>query len=274
MQFTKLMIIIYSALCLQGCLTRGPNPIDPYESINREIFKFNLAFDATVLKPPAQLYDKIMPAPVRAGVNNFYTNINMIPTVVNDLLQADYPHALKDTWRFIANTTFGIGGIFDPAATFNLPPRSNDLGLTFAKWGDKNSPYVMIPFLGPSTIRDGMALMFDYTFFTPYPYIPSSSLIYGLLGFRYVDLRAQMLNNDQLINEAMDKYTFIREAYLQHRQYLISGTQENSQDLGNDYVDDNATDSHDALPLTSPKKTSDFPLTTAVIDTSTPSKIS
>ncbi len=249
-------------LGLQGCLKRGPNPEDPYESINREIFKFNRAFDATAVKPVAKLYAVVLPAPLRAGINNFYTNINMIPTVINDLLQADYPHALKDTWRFIANTSFGVGGIFDPATAFGLPRRSNDLGLTFAIWGDKHSPYVMIPFLGPSTLRDGMALMFEYTFFTPYPYIRSTSLLYGLLGERYIDLRAQMLDNDRLISEALDKYTFVRDAYLQHRQYLIQGEDNDTPESGSLYVEDDASvDATNPLPEPNPK--TKFPLTTA-----------
>ncbi|MCR9191944.1 MAG: VacJ family lipoprotein [Gammaproteobacteria bacterium] len=253
-------LILLATFCLQGCITLGPNPEDPYESINREIFKFNLAFDATVLKPPAKLYAAVLPAPVRAGVNNFYTNINMIPTVINDILQADFPHALKDTWRFIANTSFGIGGIFDPASVFGLPPRSNDLGLTFAHWGDKKSPYVMIPFLGPSTLRDGMALMFEYTFFTPYPYLRNEPLLYSLLAIRYVDLRSQMLSNDKLLGEALDKYMLVRSAYLQHRHYLMTG--ENvTQDDGSLYVDEADSSEPNALPPPDPK--SAFPLTTS-----------
>ncbi|PJD93859.1 MAG: ABC transporter [Legionella sp.] len=261
MRFTLYLIIVATTLCLQGCLHRGPNPDDPYESINREIFKFNLAFDATVLRPPAKLYAAVLPDPIRAGINNFYTNINMIPTVINDLLQADFHHALKDTWRFVANTTFGVGGIFDPATGFGLPLRSNDLGITFAIWGDKNSPYIMIPFLGPSTIRDGMGLMFDYTFFTPYPYIRNNALIYSLLAERYVDLRAQMLDSDRLISEALDKYSFVRDAYLQHRRYLIKG-EDSPQDTGSLYVDDNEGEEQ-PNPLPKPESTSDFPLTTA-----------
>lgn len=263
MRLNKHLIIIFGALSLQGCLTRGPNPIDPYESINRKIFKFNLAFDATVLKPPAKLYAHCVPAPVKAGINNFYTNINMIPTVINDLLQADYPHAFKDTWRFIANTTFGIGGIFDPAATMGLPPHSNDLGITFAIWGDKTSPYVMLPFLGPSTLRDGMGMLFEYTFFTPYPYIRSSPLIYGLLGLRYVDLRAQMLDNDRFLAEAMDSYTFMRDAYLQHRQYLIHPTANDDQDSGELYIEDGDKEEKTVGTPPPAEQSSEFPLTTS-----------
>lgn len=256
-------VILCSTLILPACVKKGTNPDDPYENINREIYKFNMAFDATVLKPPAKLYVAVLPAPVRAGVNNFYNNINMLPTVANDVLQREWQYALKDSWRFIINSTIGVAGIFDPASTFKLPPHSNDLGLTFAKWGDKHSPYLMIPFLGPSTFRDGMGLMFDYVFFTPYPYLQSSPLVYSLLGVRYVDLRSQMLDTERLMADAIDKYAFIRDAYLQHRQYLITGEQ--PADNGSLYVEEEAEEANQkVLPETPANGTpSNFPLTTA-----------
>ncbi len=225
-----------STLLLSACVTKGTNPADPYEPINREIHKFNMAFDATMLKPPAKFYKAVVPAPIRKGINNAYNNVDMIPTVANDLLQADFNQAIKDTGRFCINTTLGIAGIFDVAAKFNMPPHYNDLGLTFAKWGDKHSPYLVIPFLGPSTYRDGMGMMFDYALFTPYPYIRSDKVLYPLLALRYLDLRTQMLETEQIIDESMDKYTFIRDAYLQRRNFLITGEQ--AEDSGSLYVDD------------------------------------
>ena len=250
---------IASSLLLAGCVAKGTNPDDPYEQINRKTHRFNMAFDSVLLKPAAKVYKAVLPAPIRAGVNNAYNNVNMLPTIANDLLQAEGHYAIKDTWRFIVNSTFGIAGILDVASTFSLPPHSNDLGLTFAKWGDKKSPYIVIPLLGPSTIRDGMSMIFDYSAFTPYPYIRSNAVLYGILGLRYVDLRSQMLETDRLINESLDKYTFIRDAYLQHRNYLITGEQ---QDNGSLYVGDESDDS--VLTETPANGTpSKFPLTTA-----------
>ena len=237
-----------STLLLSACANKGTQPDDPYESINRSIFKFNTALDAVFLKPPAKLYDAVTPALVRSGINNAYLNINMIPTVANDLLQAEWNTAIKDTWRFIINSTLGIAGIFDPASTCALPPHSNDLGLTFAKWGDKKSPFIMLPLLGPSTIRDGMGLLFNYTLFTPYPYIPQDAVIYGILGFRYIDLRAQMLDTDKLMAESLDPYAFLRDAYMQNRNYLITGKQEDT--AGMLYVDDDAAGSPNLLTQT------------------------
>lgn len=236
MRLIATCLIIINSLLSAACVTKGSNPDDPYESINRKTHQFNMAFDAIILKPPAKLYKSVLPARVRAGINNVYSNIYMIPTVANDVLQGEGKFAIRDTWRFLINSTFGLAGIFDIASTrFSLPAHGNDLGLTFAKWGDKKSPYIVIPFLGPSTIRDGMGMVFDYTFFTPYPYISNDKVLYPVLALRYVDLRSQMLETDKLIAEAEDKYSFIRDAYLQHRNFMITGEQENSEAL---YVDE------------------------------------
>lgn len=243
----RLAIIAFLFL-LTACVPKGPNPADPYESINREIHKFNMAFDATMLRPPATLYKNVVPKPIRAGINNFYNNINMIPTVINDVIQLEWNYAIKDTWRFIANSTIGLGGVLDVASTFNLPPHTNDLGVTFAKWGDMESPYIVIPFLGPSTIRDGMGLMFNYTFFTPYPYLASDAIVLSLLGFRYIDLRAELLETDRLLGEALDQYTLLRDAYLQHRHFVITGEHPNED--GALYVDDEEDTPLSPLPGT------------------------
>ncbi len=253
------LAILISSLFLSACVTKSSNPDDPYEVFNRKIYRFNSAFDKAILKPPAILYATIVPAKVRAGVNNVYNNVNMLPTVANDLLQADSNAAIKDTWRFIINSTIGIGGIFDPATSFQLPPHSNDLGVTFAKWGDKKSPYLVVPFLGPSTFRDGMGMMFDCILFTPYPYVRPDALLYGVLGLRYIDLRSQMLSTERLMADAIDEYSFMRDAYLQHRNYLMTGEQKETGAL---YIDeDEATAVLPEIPANG--KPSKFPLTTA-----------
>lgn len=263
---------VASCLALGACVPVGPHPDDPYEAINRKIYDFNMKFDHYVARPPAKLYAKVIPPELRAGINNVYNNINMLPTVANDLLQAEFQQAILDSWRFIINSSMGIGGIFDVASQCSLPPRENDLGITFAKWGDKNSPYVMIPFLGPSTIRDGMALIFDYTFFTPYPYIHKDLIIESVLVLRYVDLRSRMFDTDKLLAEAPDPYAFMRDAYLQHRNYLIRG--EEAIAAGTFYVDEEEAGSPaEPAPPANPdqvltneppegKKPTEFPLTT------------
>ncbi len=231
------LIIGLISLSLSGCIKTGPNPQDPYESVNRKIYKFNTAFDATILKPPARVYKAMVPDPIKASIDNAYDNIDMLPTVANDILQAQWRDMIKDSWRFLINSTLGIAGLFDVATNMGLPPHYNDLGLTFAKWGDKKSPYIVIPFLGPSTIRDGVAATFDFSIFMPYPYLRNDAVIYGLLGLRYIDLRAQFFETDRLMGEALDKYAFIRDAYLQNRNYRINGATPIS-DPGSLYVDE------------------------------------
>ena len=243
---------IITTLCLSACSIKGTNPDDPYEAMNRKTYKFNQAFDKFLLKPTAKVYKAVLPGLVRSGINNVYDNVNMLPTVANDLFQAEGNYAIKDSWRFIINSTFGMGGILDVANGWGLPPHSNDAGLTFAKWGDKKSPYFIIPLLGPSTFRDGMGLMFNY-FLTPYPYL-SNTLMYSLVGVRYVDLRSQMLDTDRLMDEAIDKYAFMRDAYLQHRNSLITGERLQNTSSDSLYIDGDE-------PENGTK--SEFPITTA-----------
>ncbi|WED42286.1 VacJ family lipoprotein [Legionella cardiaca] len=248
---------LISTLMLSACMTKGSNPADPYERLNRKVYNFNMAVDATLLKPTAKFYKVIVPPPVRSGINNAYNNVAMLPTVANDLLQAEWRYAIKDSWRFMINSTFGIAGIFDVADKhFGLPPHYNDMGLTFAKWGDKKSPYIVIPLLGPSTIRDGMGMVFDYTLLSPYAYINNDAIVWGLAGLRYVDLRSQMFESEALMGEALDKYAFMRDAYLQHRHFRITGEQQETGDLYvdedghedfGDYVDDDEGDD-DSVP--------------------------
>ena len=266
------LTVLPCVFMLSACVSKGMHPEDPYEPFNRKIYAFNAAFDKAILRPPAKVYAAVVPAPVRAGINNVYNNVNMLPTVANDLLQAQWNTALKDSWRFVINSTLGIAGIFDPASTFKLPPHSNDMGLTFAKWGDKKSPYLVIPFLGPSTFRDGMGMMFDYALFTPYPYIKSDALLYSILGLRYIDLRSQMEDVDKLMGVALDKYAFMRDAYLQHRQYLMTGEEQPSaqqQESSTLYIEEESNKTNDTiLPETPANGTSSkFPLTTAKHDT-------
>ena len=154
MRSILLPIPLLATLMLSNCVHQGNNPADPYELWNRKIHRFNMAFDATMLRPPAKLYQAILPSRLRKGINNAFNNVDMLPSIANDLLQAEGKWAIKDTWRFVINSSLGVAGFFDVANTFGLPPHYNDLGLTFAKWGDKKSPYLVIPLIGPSTLRD------------------------------------------------------------------------------------------------------------------------
>lgn len=230
-----LPIPLLSTLMLSSCLHLGNNPADPYEPWNRKIHNFNMAFDATMLRPPAKLYRAILPPRLRKGINNAFNNVDMLPSIANDLLQAEGKWAIKDTWRFLINSSLGVGGFFDVANTFGLPPHYNDLGLTFAKWGDKQSPYLVIPLIGPSTLRDASGWLFQFALWTPYVYLQNEALMYSLLGVRYLDLRSQLVDSEALMGEALDNYSFLRDAYLQRRTYLITGVEQDNEPL---YVED------------------------------------
>ena len=238
---------IASSMYLTSCTHTGTNPADPYEHYNRKVHRFNTAVDKMVLKPIALSYKTILPGFIRKGIDNAFNNLDMVPSMANDLLQAQGRWFIKDTWRLAINSTLGVGGLLDVAQTMGLPPHYNDLGLTFAKWGDKNSPYVEIPFLGPSTLRDGIGMLFQYSLWTPYIYINNTPTSFGLAALRYVDLRTQLLDSEHIMDEALDKYSFIRDAYLQHRTYQITGV---NQEDGGLYVDEGTSEATDKAART------------------------
>ncbi|OGT63266.1 MAG: hypothetical protein A3E85_06150 [Gammaproteobacteria bacterium RIFCSPHIGHO2_12_FULL_45_12] len=200
---------------------------DPLEKFNRGMFAFNEKLDAWVLKPVATFYNKIMPKPLNMGVSNFFNNLATVPTVANDILQFHFHQMANDLWRLGINTTIGIGGLFDIAQRMQLQPYSNDFGLTLAYWGYENSNYLVLPFFGPRTVRDGIGLPVDYFVFSVYPYIEPPSLRYQLFGLWVIDTRAQLLQFQSVLEAAaVDKYVFIRNAYLQRRAYQISQNQQ------------------------------------------------
>lgn len=198
------------------------NVKDPYEIFNRAMFHFNDIFDRVVLKPAGTVYNAIIPKPLAKGFTNFFRNIDTIPTVANDLLQLNFYQASNDAWRLGINSTIGIGGIFDFAKDMGLQPNSEDLGLTFARWGYENSNYLVFPFLGPSTVRDVVAWPINYYYLTIYPRINPVRTRYILYSASVVVWRADMLRHEEVFEQvSIDKYAFMRDAYMQRRHYLI-----------------------------------------------------
>jgi len=164
-------------LLLVAC-AKGKEPKDPFENYNRKVYAVNQVFDKIFLKPAAQVYVKIIPNPIRTGVANVFNNLDDITVIANDILQGEIHQAGKDLTRFTINTTMGIAGIFDVASTLGLPKETNDLGITLARWGDVNSPYLVMPLFGPATVRDAYGLSFDYTLFTVFPHINPRRLLF------------------------------------------------------------------------------------------------
>ena len=220
-------VTLLAAACLTvfGCASLPPNskrdPRDPWERLNRTTFKVNMAIDHAVARPVARGYQKVVPSPVRTSVSNFMDNLFYPITMVNDLLQLKFKGFGEDTGRFLLNTTVGIGGLFDPATKVGLDKHEEDLGQTFGYWGVRPGPYLMIPILGPSDVRDGVGKIGD-GFLSPLSYVNNNYIRYGVYGLYIVDVRYRLLPQDRLLDESYDPYSFLKNAYLQRRQYLVT----------------------------------------------------
>ncbi len=209
---------------------------DPYETYNRHTFAFNDALDTNVLQPIARFYNKIIPKPLNKGIHNFLLNLNTVSTIADDFLQFNFYQMTNDSWRFVINSTIGIGGFFDVASRMNLKYYENDFGMTLATWGYRKSNYIVLPFYGSYTVRDGMSLPVDFFALSAYRYIRPPRLGYGIYAVSVIDWRAQTMQYNNLIDvAALDKYVFVRNAYMQRRAYQL----EQNRHLGVYDRDDN-----------------------------------
>jgi len=195
--------------------------LDYFESVNRSIFKFNDQADQYVLKPAAKAYKFVTPSIIDKGITNVFNNIGDVETFVNSIFQAKFHNAIVSLNRIIYNTTFGLGGMFDVATSFGLINTEEDFGQTLGYWGYENSTYLMLPFLGPSTVRDLSGRIVDSTF-EPLQYIDDihEDTIYLATGTKLLDKRADLLGAENLLF-GNDRYSFIRSAYYQNRDFLI-----------------------------------------------------
>ena len=207
-------------LTLAGCASGPVNPRDPFEPFNRKALKFNEGVDSLVLKPVATVYRKHVPPLVRTGVSNFFGNMSDGWSAVNSALQFKFANAGENFMRFNVNTFFGLGGILDVASEMNIERHREDFGQTLGHWGVPAGPYIMLPLLGPSTLRDSLALTFDRQG-DPVHYV-DSPVAYELHTLRAVNQRSNLLRVGTVLEEAaLDKYTFIRDAHLQKRRAEI-----------------------------------------------------
>jgi phospholipid-binding lipoprotein MlaA len=192
---------------------------DPWEPLNRTIFGVNTAIDNVTLKPIAKGYQAIIPSPVRTGVSNFYSNLATPGSVVNNFLQGKPKRGLSELTRFVFNSTMGLGGILDVATAAGLETYSEDFGQTAAVWGVPSGPYVMLPLIGPSTLRD--ALLFPIDAITPLYYYDNTSVRDKLQVLRIINLRSRLLVTEKFLEDSKDRYITLRESYLQNREYVI-----------------------------------------------------
>ncbi len=196
---------------------QASSPEDPWERFNRSIFSFNEAVDEAVLKPVATAYRKVVPELVRKGVSNFFGNLDDAWSAVNHLLQGKPGASLEMGMRVATNTVVGLGGLLDPASELGITKRSEDFGQTLGRWGLGPGPYVMLPFLGPSTVRDTVGRVADRQV-SASNWVTSEAAGYGLTTLELVNVRASLLDTTRLLDGvALDKYSFLRQAYLARR---------------------------------------------------------
>ena len=194
---------------------------DPWENWNRKVFAFNEGLDENFLKPVATVYAKVVPQFVRRSVDNFFGNAADAWSAVNNLLQGKFQYAMEDTVRFTTNSVFGFAGLLDIATEFGLDHRYEDFGQTLGTWGFGAGAYVVWPLFGPSTVRDSIALPLDRSV-SPALIIDNGGAQWGITALQVINTRANLLGASQLLDDiALDKYSFLRDAYLQRRRSLV-----------------------------------------------------
>ncbi len=233
MRLMSLLLCMSLSWCIQA------NEQDPWESWNRSVFEFNDTMDRYALKPVAQAYRNITPQPVDDAISNVFSNLGEPVVIISDLAQGKFLQSLSDTGRFLVNTTLGVFGIFDVARHMGMEKHSEDIGQAMAFWGVSSGPYLVLPLLGPSTVRDATGLSVETFALTPVDVrkqsIESTELYYSTVFAQYLDVRADLIPSEGLISG--DRYSFIRSFYLQRREYLINDG-EVEDDFSDEFDDD------------------------------------
>ena len=218
-----LFVALAAGILVSGCATLPPgDPVeyDPWEKMNRRLYRFNDAVDSVSLKPIAKGYRKVVPEPVRNGVTNFGRNLGAPRNMLNNFLQGKPRHGFGELARFVVNTTIGIGGIFDIATASGLEARPEGFGQTAAVWGVPSGPYIMIPFIGPQTLRDAVLIPADIQLDLLH-HVDESSVRDRLWALRTIDLRHRVLSLEKLLQDSKDPYVTLRESYLQNREFEV-----------------------------------------------------
>ncbi|MFM0553305.1 VacJ family lipoprotein [Paraburkholderia sediminicola] len=233
MKLRNSALALVAAGLISGCAT-GPDrkPGDPFEPVNRAVFNFNDGLDRYVAVPVAKGYQKVTPQPLRTAVSNFFSNLGDLTNAANALLQLKITDATEDFVRFAFNSTFGLGGLLDWATPAGLPKHHQDFGLTLGHWGIPSGPYLVLPLFGPSTVRDSMGLIVDVKF-NPLNYM-EPAVRNPLYVLQFVSVRSDLLGASDLLQQAaLDKYSFVRDAYTQQRRARLRGTGDNAAPLPN-----------------------------------------
>ena len=227
------------AFLMKSCATtkEGQPNVDPFEPVNRGIYKFNDAADIYFFKPLAKGYQKVTPDVVETGIGNFFNNLTYPVTIINDLLQGKFSQAGSDTLRLLMNSTFGVFGFLDVASKVGLERHEEDFGQTFARWGVPQGPYIVVPLLGPRTVRSGIGTIADYQV-SPLIQYHDSSVRDKMILLWTIEGRAALIGPDELVQEAFDPYLFLRDTYFQNREFLNNdGAVDEEKFLEEDFED-------------------------------------
>ena len=213
---------LFLSILLAGCATTGAgDPKDPWEGFNRGVFSFNEGLDKAVLKPVATGYQKVVPAFAREGVTNFFANLEDVGTGLNNILQGKPGQGASDLGRVVVNSLFGVLGLWDVATPMGLEKHYEDFGQTLGVWGVAPGPYLVLPLLGPSTARDGPAKVVDPSWYWPIA-LDNDRLYWSLWGLDKVNQRQLLMQSEKVLDEAaLDRYSFIRDAWWQRRQNQV-----------------------------------------------------
>lgn len=246
------ILIALAAIALTGCATRASNPADPFEPFNRGVYQVNDTLDKAVAKPVAQGYNKVMPELGKTMVSNFFSNLNDVIVTANDFLQFKFTQGFSDGMRVLVNSTVGVAGLID-VASMNLEKHNEDFGQTLGYWGMGSGPYLMLPILGPSSIRDGMGDLGDSQI-SPLGRMSHVRTRNQLYLTRAVNRRAQLFEGENVMDGAiLDRYSFIRDAYLQRRQSLVYDGNPPHDPLEDEIIDDEpATPAEPSSPSPTP----------------------
>ncbi|NYS79815.1 MULTISPECIES: VacJ family lipoprotein [Halomonadaceae] len=238
-----LVALLASGGCASTQTAENTNPDDPWEGFNRKVFAFNDVLDRYALKPVARGYRTLTPDPVETGVGNFFSNLGEVRTALNSVLQGKPANAGLATSRFLINSTVGIGGLLDYATLMEVTADKEDFGQTLAVWGWDDSRYLVLPFLGPSTLRDTTGLPADIAAY-PVTYVEDDTVRISLTALSLIDTRAGLLDQEELIRG--DRYRFIRDAYLQSRQFEVSDGELGDDPFASDTFDFDDSDFDDS----------------------------
>ena len=223
--FFRISILTYTFLLTTGCASNQLHHTDhndPLESYNRVMYSINDTVDSAILKPVSQGYNFVVPSLVSKGISNFFSNLDDINVVVNDLLQFKLMQALNDVSRFAINSTVGLIGIVDVASSYGFIKHNEDFGQTLGSWGMNTGPYIVLPLFGPSDLRDTIGLIGDSIYTNSIGHVDDIAARNAFIITDTVDSRAGLLSAEKIIDEAaFDEYTFVKDAYLQRRQNLV-----------------------------------------------------